>query len=95
MTDQHSIYKNIRIRVPDTIDFDIDVVFPNGKTLQIQCRPSNASYNYNGSLDVILPDNQVVGTYFGNDLQKSKSVNCAGHLRLAQQLITELPYCPS
>lgn len=48
----------VRIKLPDGVD-----------RIQVQLRPSNADTNYNGLLDVILPRDQAVTLWSGNDMQ--------------------------
>lgn len=79
----------ICVRVP-THDCDIVLSFSCGKELLIQCRPSNADINYEGSLDIILPNDQPVACYKGDDLQVSSEFH-APHIRVAKQLVLELP----
>jgi hypothetical protein len=80
-----------RVFVP-TEDHDVVIVFPGGKELTVQLRPSNADTNYNGSLDIILPENDVVTCWKGDDMQAApKGKNCRTHERLAKQLVTQLP----
>lgn len=81
-----------RLEVPDH-DNDIELVFRSGKRILIQCRPSNADVDYNGSLDIILPDNMVVTNWFGDDMQPAPATGVGIHdcERMAKQLVLELP----
>ncbi len=81
---------SFRIPVPET-DSDIVIVFPNGKELLIQLRPSNADINYSGSLDIILPENTVV-TCFKDGLEVAPQVLGSPCTRFAKQLVCELPF---
>jgi hypothetical protein len=71
-------------------DEDIILQFPSGKTLEIQLRPSNADVDYNGSLDIILPENQVVTCWWGDDMTPSPMLR-ESHTRWAKQLVMDLP----
>lgn len=73
-------------------DADVVVVFPGGKELIIQARPSNADEGYNGSLDIILPDDQVVINLKGDDMEPAPAADeKCNNTRVAKQLVTELP----
>lgn len=78
-----------RITMPNS-DCDVVLAFPGGKELLIQARPSNADVGYNGSLDIILPDNQPVTNWEGDDMKAARSVRGQAHTRFAKQLVTEL-----
>ena len=80
-----------RIEVPSH-DHDVIVVLPNGKEVTLQLRPSNADDNYNGSLDLVLPDNQAVTCWQGDDMDAAPEVGECEHIRLAKQFAMELPY---
>jgi len=78
-----------KIKVPNH-DCDLVLVFPSGKEITIQARPSNADVDYNGSLDIILPEDQVVTNWKGDNMEPapaSKLPQC----RKAKQLVMELP----
>lgn len=80
-----------RIKLPRH-DCDVILVFPGGKELTIQMRSSNADVNYNGSLDIILPENQLVTAWEGDDMKDSKAPNKRRqHQRIAKQFVAELP----
>jgi len=83
-------YSEISVKVPDH-DSDVAIVFPNGKKLLIQCRPSNAEVNYNGSLDIILPYDNIVTCWRGDDMEAAPAVENRQYERRAKQLVTELP----
>ena len=84
-------FKEIKVKIPQ-FDCDVTLIFPSGKEVVIQARPSNADVNYNGSLDIILPDNQVVTNWWGDDMQPAvPSEGCSACDLLAKQLVTELP----
>lgn len=83
-------FKSIQIDAPDH-DFDLTIVWPNGEEITIQARPSNADVNYNGSLDIILPRNQAVTNWEGDEMKPAKSVHGQDETRLAKQLVMELP----
>lgn len=79
-------------------DCDLIIVFPGGKTMTVQVRPSNADCGgyrkqpYNGSLDIILPKNQRVICWKGDDMKDAPAASGRReHERLAKQLVTELP----
>jgi hypothetical protein len=83
-------FKEIKVKLPRH-DADVVIEFPGGKTLTIQARPSNADVNYNGSLDIILPDNQAVTNWEGDDMKPAKGVRGQACTRIAKQLVTDLP----
>lgn len=84
-------YRQINVSVPKC-DCDIMILLPGGQDrLQIQLRPSNADTNYNGSLDVILPKDQAVTLWSGDDMQPSKATAVDPNTRIGKQLVTELP----
>jgi hypothetical protein len=86
-------YEEINVVLPEH-DCDVTLHFPSGKTVQVQCRPSNADDGYNGSLDFILPDNMVVTNWYGDHMKEAPAASNhpkGGHERLAKQLVTELP----
>lgn len=83
-------FTEYRYVAPDH-DFDLVIVFPSGKEVLIQARPSNADMNYNGSLDIVLPNTQAVTNWDGDDMQPAKGVSKQPWTRLAKQLVTELP----
>lgn len=73
----------IEVDIPDS-DFDVNLRFPSGEIVVIQVRPSNADKNYAGSLDIILPRNQSVCTFYGDDMSPPKG-------SLVKQIVTEIP----
>jgi len=80
-----------RIKLPKH-DCDVVLVFPGGKTLTVQMRPGNADVNYNGSLDVIYPDNSILTIWDGDDMKDSKAPDKKRqHERVGKQIVTELP----
>lgn len=84
-------FKTIDVTVP-VHDCDVVLLFPSGKTVTIQCRPSNADLDYNGSLDVILPSNRVVTCWKGDNMEPSTAIRDSNQeIRLAKQIVTELP----
>lgn len=75
-------------------DADVVIRFPGGKELLIQARPSNADVNYNGSLDIVLPDDTVVTNWRGDDMESAPEAfpgRGRPHERTAKQLVVELP----
>lgn len=53
-------------------DFDLTIVTPTGKTITIQSRPSNGDGpNYAGSLDIILPQDEWVTCWKGENMEHS------------------------
>lgn len=84
-------FSNRTINIPDN-DCDITLKFKNGKEITIQCRPSNADVGYEGSLDIILPENQSVICWEGDNLEPAKASheNCPNE-RIAKQLCIEMP----
>ena len=90
MTDIH-LWSEVNVQVPDH-DCDIHIKLTNGKTVTVQLRPSNADVNYNGSLDIILPEDTVVTCWEGDDMQAAKAVSARRqHERMTKQLVLELP----
>jgi hypothetical protein len=84
-------YRRIDVKMPE-YDCDVMLNFPSGKRVMIQSRPSNADVNYNGSLDVCLPDNQVVTNWIGDSMEAAPKWSRGGaHERLAKQLVMEIP----
>jgi hypothetical protein len=84
-------FKTKRIKVPDC-DCDITLVFPSKKQITIQCRPSNADEGYNGSLDILLPDNANVVCWKGDDMEAAPARHPNyPHARYAKHLLVELP----
>lgn len=81
------------ITVPNN-DNDVHIKMPGGKVLTIQFRPSNADTNYNGSLDIILPEDATVTSWKGDDMEDAPAVGEHPHIRLSKQLATELPWNP-
>ena len=78
-----------KVPVPDH-DCDFTLVFPSGREILIQCRPSNADDGYNGSLDIVLPEDMPVVNWAGDNMQPAPQ--CAQECeRLAKQLVMELP----
>lgn len=78
------------IEVPEN-DCDITLRFPSGKEVVIQSRPSNADGDYLGSLDFILPENQLVTCWVGNDMKSAPAPNQERqHERLTKQIVTNL-----
>ncbi len=77
------------VKIPDQTDWDVTLKFPNGKELLIQGRISNADKGYNGSLDIILPEDQDVTCFEGDNMTPAKAkYNCL----FTKQLMMELPY---
>jgi len=72
-------------------DFDVVIKFPGDKDVVIQARPSNADIDYNGSLDIILPDNGNVTCWEGDDMKPSRQVGNQPETRWTKQLVMELP----
>jgi len=83
-------FKEINVNVPKH-DCDVVITFPGGETLTVQLRPSNADVNYNGSLDIILPRDQWVTNWEGDDMQPAKGARRQACTRYAKQLVTDLP----
>lgn len=84
--------------IPDH-DCDLVLVFPSGKEISIQHRPSNASgEDYQGSLDFILPEDTCVTNWKGDSMQPAPAFVPLMHKgpvreesRLAKQLCMEIP----
>lgn len=83
-------FKNIVVKIPDA-DCDVELQFTSGKVLVIQCRPSNADTDYNGSLDIILPEDGIVCLWKGDDMEAAPKAGRYAHHRMAKQLVMELP----
>ncbi len=84
-------YGHMAIDVPD-IDYDITLRFPTGKEIEIQTRPSNATETSRGSLDIILPTDQAVTCWEGDDMQPAPAYDWPmDHVRIAKQLVLDLP----
>ena len=84
-------FKRIPVRVPNC-DCDIVLQFPCGKAIIVQCRPSNADEGYEGSLDIVLPEDQTVTCWEGDEMKAAKQVSRGqSHIRRAKQLVLELP----
>jgi len=83
-------FSTIDVDVPEH-DCDIVLKFPTGEIITIQARPSNAETDYNGSLDIILPKDQPVTNWLGDDMAPSPKVGKTQCCRLAKQLVMELP----
>ena len=69
-------FKEINVDVPDH-DCDILIKFPGGKVLTVQLRPGNADVNCNGSLDIVLPENQLVTCWEGIDMKDAEAPNAS------------------
>lgn len=83
-------YKKKKVKIPNH-DFDLVLTFHNGKEVIIQARPSNADVDYNGSLDIILPENMHVANWAGDEMKPAKAAHKHPEIRFAKQLVTELP----
>lgn len=77
-----------KVILPDH-DADVIIEFPGGKQLCIQARPSNADTNYNGSLDLILPEDMGTVCWKGDDMEPAE---ITGECEVkAKQFVWELP----
>ncbi len=91
-------FEEIKVVLPKH-DADVVIEFPGGEQLVIQARPSNADVDeegnlYNGSLDIILPDNQAVTAWKDDDMEPAPEFHPEGQhpeTRWAKQLVTDLP----
>lgn len=87
-------FKEIAVDLPKH-DCDVVIRFPGGKELIVQARPSNADVNSNGSLDFVLPQDQVVTCWKGDDMESappaSDHMTKDDHIRVIKQMATELP----
>ncbi len=83
-------FKTINVNLPNH-DCDVILKFPFGQVVYIQARPSNADVNYNGSLDIILPQDTAVTNWQGDDMQPAKQTKGHPERRIAKQLVIELP----
>lgn len=84
-------FTETKVKVPEH-DSDVILQLPNGKEITIQFRPSNADTNYPGSLDIILPDNEDVTCWEGDDMKPAKKSGPQAHCRFAKQLMMTLPF---
>ena len=80
------------IKIPKSGDWDVILEFSNGETLEIEGRKSNSDTNYNGSLDIILPNNTNVTLFEGDNLKNAVPDTKIKNCLLAKQLVAELPY---
>lgn len=96
---QEIVMKDYNIDIPED-DCDVVLTFPNGNELVVQCRPSNADDKYNGSLDIILPENETIVCWKGDDMDPSPASGNARQKkedrtrecqRVAKQIMMELP----
>jgi hypothetical protein len=83
-------YDNQTVILPDC-DCDVILVFPSGKQMEIQCRPSNADEGYNGSLDIVLPEDMPVICWEGEDMKPASQIGDQPEYRRVRQIVTELP----
>jgi hypothetical protein len=87
-------FSEAKLEVPDH-DMDLSLVFPNGKTITVQIRPSNADFLpneiYEGSIDIILPENQCVTNWKGDDMEPGPQAGIDECCRVAKQLVFEIP----
>jgi hypothetical protein len=89
-------FKKINVDLPEH-DCDVLIRFPSGKVVAVQARPSNADVAangrvYNGSLDFILPGNQLVTCWQGDDMEDAPAIDKnRQHERIAKQIVCELP----
>lgn len=85
-------FETYDLKVPE---FDCDIVlnFPSGKSIAIQCRPSNADTGYNGALDIIVPEAQIVTLWTGNDMDPAPAFKKNNdHIRTGvNQIVLEIP----
>jgi len=81
-----------KVEMPEN-DCDVILVFPSGKEITIQSRPSYADGDYAGSLDIILPECTCVICWKGDNMEPAPEANGPEfpHERMAKQLIIELP----
>jgi hypothetical protein len=85
------MFTQLNVDLPEN-DCDVVIKFPGGKLLTIQARPSNCHENYNGSLDIILPENKLVTSWIGEDMKDAPAPNKKRqNERMTMQLVTELP----
>lgn len=84
-------FRVVEVNVPDC-DCDILLLFPrNRQKMTIQVRPSNADLNYAGSLDILLPEEQPVTMFLGEDMEPAEKVGNKEHVRTTDQITMELP----
>ena len=82
-------FKTTKVKIP-THDCDVELIFPSGNIITIQSRPSNAELEYNGSLDIILPFDQYVTNWKGDDMEPAPASRRA-HTRETKQIVMEIP----
>lgn len=83
--------KKILVEMPKD-DCDVTIRFPGGPELTIQARPSNANHSYNGSLDILLPKNQLVTSWIDSDMEESPAPDYRRqHERITMQMAMDLP----
>lgn len=85
---QNHNWRELVVNAPPN-DCDIVIIMPGGSRIVLQLRPSNAEEDYNGSLDILLPRNQWVSCFQGDNLHPA-TTSVGGEL-FAKQLVTELP----
>lgn len=72
------------VYLPPNQEMDVDLVFPNGKTMQLQYRLESPS------IDVCLPTECDVTCWQGDDMEPAKaSPEFDGHVRFAKQLVID------
>ncbi|RDJ34917.1 MAG: hypothetical protein DWQ19_08770 [Crenarchaeota archaeon] len=59
------------VKMPEN-DCDVILQFPSGKEVLIQARPTNAEEDYDGSLDIILPEDMPVINWQGDDMEPAE-----------------------
>jgi hypothetical protein len=84
------MFSEIVVEAPN---HDCDIVIKiGGKDLVLQLRPSNADLNYNGSLDIIFPQDNLITCWEGDDMKDAPAPNeNRQHERIAKQIVAELP----
>jgi len=84
------MYSQQIIEIPEH-DFDLTLKFSSGKVIHLQHRPSNADTNYNGSFDIIMPEDVIICTFKGEELEPSETVGDLPNQHLCQQIVFEIP----
>ena len=80
-----------KIHLPEC-DCDLVLVFPSGKEVQLEHRPSDSDDEYEGSFAVILPNNIDVVTYKGDNREPSSTAFPGQeHFRTCKQIYFEIP----
>ena len=78
------VYDHNTIQLPEN-DADIELKFPNGKTMTLQWRVESPS------IDVLLPETLPVSNWIGTDMKPAPKFGKHAEVRNADQLMLPLP----